>query len=113
MPQEEYARLLLDRDHSRHRRENQRAVGVRLEGLDREEILRTRATAIEQRRLSAGTSMDASDILDRLGRSEHHAVAICARKQPLRDDTLQRVTEPVAQLVGIALAQGEPRDSIA
>lgn len=67
MSQEEYARLLLDRNHSRHRWENQPAMGVRLEDLDREEILRTRATAIEQRRLSAGTSMDAADILDRLG----------------------------------------------
>jgi ATP-dependent DNA helicase RecG len=61
------SRLLLDRNHSRHRWENQPAVGVRLEDLDREEILRTRATAIEQRRLSAGTSMDVGDILDRLG----------------------------------------------
>ncbi|MCC6902533.1 MAG: hypothetical protein IT377_26410, partial [Polyangiaceae bacterium] len=46
---------------------NQPAEGVRIEDLDREEILRTRATAIEQRRLSAGTSMDVGDILDRLG----------------------------------------------
>lgn len=67
MSQEEYSRLLLDRNHTRHRWENQPAVGVRLEDLDREEILRTRATAIEQRRLSAGTSMDVGDILDRLG----------------------------------------------
>lgn len=67
MSQEEYGRLLLDRNHSRHRWENQPAVGVRLEDLDREEILRTRTTAIEQRRLSPGTSMDAADILDRLG----------------------------------------------
>lgn len=67
MLQEEYARLLLDRNHSRHRWENQPAVGVRLEDLDYEEILRTRATAIEQRRLLAGTSMDIGDILDRLG----------------------------------------------
>ena len=67
MSQEEYARLLLDRNHSRHRWENQPAVGVRLENLDHEEILRTRQTAIEHRRLSAGTSMDVGDILDRLG----------------------------------------------
>lgn len=67
MSQQEYARLLLDRNHTRHRWENQPAVGVRLEDLDREEILRTRAGAIEQRRLSAGTSMDVGDILDRLG----------------------------------------------
>ena len=67
MSQEEYARLLLNRNHSRYRWENQPAVGVRLEDLDREEILRTRQIAIEQRRLSAGTSMDVGDILDRLG----------------------------------------------
>lgn len=66
MPQEEYARLLLDRTHSRQRWENQIAFGVTLDDLDREEILRTRQTAIEQRRLSAGTSMDSGDILDRL-----------------------------------------------
>lgn len=67
MTQAEYSRLLLDRNHSRHRWENRPAVGVRLKDLDREEILRTRQTAIEQRRLSAGTSMDLGDILDRLG----------------------------------------------
>ncbi|MDX2053244.1 MAG: hypothetical protein SFV15_12675 [Polyangiaceae bacterium] len=67
MSQEEYGRPLLDRNHSRHRWENQPAVGVRLDDLDREEVLRTRQTAIEQRRLSAGTSMDVGDILDRLG----------------------------------------------
>lgn len=67
MSQDEYMRLLLDRNHARHRWENQPAEGVRLEDLDHEEILRTRASAIEHRRLSASTSMDASDILDRLG----------------------------------------------
>ena len=66
MPQEEYGRLLLDRNHSRHRWENQPAPGIGLEDLDHEEVLRTRQTAIEQRRLSAGTSMDVGDILDRL-----------------------------------------------
>lgn len=67
MPQAEYARLLLDRNHSRHRWENQPAVGVRLDDLDHEEIRRTRQTAIEHRRLSAGTTMDVVDILGRLG----------------------------------------------
>lgn len=67
MPQEQYGRLLLDRNHSRHRWENQPAVGIGIEDLDHEEILRTRQTAIEQRRLSAGTSMEVGDILDRLG----------------------------------------------
>jgi ATP-dependent DNA helicase RecG len=67
MSQDEYSRILLDRNHSRHRWENRPAVGIRLEDLDHEEILRTRQTAIAQRRLSAGTSMDIGDILDRLG----------------------------------------------
>ncbi|MBI2567947.1 MAG: putative DNA binding domain-containing protein [Candidatus Schekmanbacteria bacterium] len=67
MAQEEYGRPLLDRNHSRHRWENQLAVGLGLDDLDHEEILRTRQTAIDQRRLSAGTSMDVGDILDRLG----------------------------------------------
>jgi ATP-dependent DNA helicase RecG len=67
LSQGEYTRLLLDRNHARHRWENQPAEGVRLEALDHEEILRTRASAIAHRRLSAGTSMDVGDILDRLG----------------------------------------------
>lgn len=67
MSQDEYMRLLLDRSHARHRWENQIAEGVRLDDLDHEEILRTRASAIEHRRLSAGTSTVAADILDRLG----------------------------------------------
>lgn len=67
MSQDEYMRLLLDRNHARHRWENQHATGLRLEDLDHEEILRTRASAIEHRRLSPSTSMDVSDILDRLG----------------------------------------------
>lgn len=67
MAQDEYARLPLDRNHSRHRWENQPAVGIRLEDLDPEEIFRTRQAAIEHRRLSAGTTMEVGDILDRLG----------------------------------------------
>jgi ATP-dependent DNA helicase RecG len=67
MAQEEYGRLLLDRNHSRHRWENRPAVGVHLEDLDHEEILRTRQAAIERRRISASTSMSVGDILDRLG----------------------------------------------
>ncbi|MFO1077125.1 MAG: ATP-binding protein [Planctomycetota bacterium] len=67
LPQTEYERLLLDRNHSRHRWENQPAVGVGLADLDHEEILRTRETAVAQRRLSAGTPLDVGDILDRLG----------------------------------------------
>jgi len=67
MSQETYERLLLERAHARRRWENQPAVGVRLKDLDREEILRTREAAIQQRRISAGTSRNTGDILDRLG----------------------------------------------
>jgi len=67
MSQERYESLLLERAHARRRWENQPATEQTLEGLDREEILLTRETAIRQRRISAGTGMDAGDILDRLG----------------------------------------------
>mgnify|MGYP000989396307 CR=1 FL=1 len=67
MPQERYESLLLDRMHAQRRWENQPAVGVRIEDLDAEEILRTREDAVRHRRISAGTSMDVGDILDRLG----------------------------------------------
>ena len=67
MPQERYEALLLDRAHARRRWENQPAVDVTLDDLDHEEILRTREAAIQQRRISAGTSTDVGDILDRLG----------------------------------------------
>lgn len=67
MPQERYEQMLLDRAHARRRWENQPAVDVGLEDLDHEEILRTREAAIQQRRISASTSTDVGDILDRLG----------------------------------------------
>jgi len=67
MPQDRYEAMLLERAHARRRWENQSAVDVRLKGLDHEEILRTREAAIQQRRISAGTSTDVGDILDRLG----------------------------------------------
>jgi len=67
MPQGHYEAMLLDRAHARRRWENQPAVDVGMEDLDHEEILRTRDAAVRQRRISAGTSMDVADILDRLG----------------------------------------------
>lgn len=67
IPQERYEAMLLERAHARRRWENQPAVDVRLEDLDHEEILRTREAAIQKRRISAGTSTDVGDILDRLG----------------------------------------------
>jgi ATP-dependent DNA helicase RecG len=67
MSQARYEALLLKRGHAKSRWENQPAEDVRLKDLDREEILLTRAAAIEQRRITAATSMDVGDILDRLG----------------------------------------------
>lgn len=67
MSQERYESLLLNRAHARRRWENQPAVDVELLDLDKEEILRTREAAIRQRRISAETSTDIGDILDRLG----------------------------------------------
>ncbi|MFH1465060.1 MAG: RNA-binding domain-containing protein [Pseudomonadota bacterium] len=67
MPRDRYEALLLERSHARRRWENMPAVGVRLDDLDHEEILRTRDAAIRQRRISPGTSTDIGDILDRLG----------------------------------------------
>lgn len=67
MPQERYEALLLERAHARRRWENQPAVDVSTEDLDHEEILRTREAAIQKRRISAGTSTNIGDILDRLG----------------------------------------------
>jgi len=54
-------------------------VDVTLDDLDKEEILRTRQAAIEQRRLSAGTSMDVGDILDRLGLRVHGQITQAAQ----------------------------------
>lgn len=67
MSQNRYEALLFQRSHAQRRWENQPAEGVRLKDLDREEILRTREAAIEQRRISAETSRNIGDILDRLG----------------------------------------------
>lgn len=66
MPQAIYERLLLDRGRSKMRWENQPADGVTLKDLDRGEILRTRELAIQQNRISPGTSRDIGEILDRL-----------------------------------------------
>jgi ATP-dependent DNA helicase RecG len=79
MPQDRYESLLLERAHARRRWENQPAVGVRLEDLDHEEILQTREAAIRHRRISAGTSTDPGDILDRLGLRRDGAITQAAQ----------------------------------
>ena len=63
MGQARYEELLLERAHARRRWENLPAVGVSLDGLDHEEILRTREDAIRNRRIPAATPADAGEIL--------------------------------------------------
>jgi ATP-dependent DNA helicase RecG len=81
MTQARYEALLLHRAHARRRWENQPAVGVRLADLDREEVLRTREVAIQQRRISAGTGVAIGDILDRQGLRREGVITQAA--QPL------------------------------
>lgn len=64
LPQELYERLLLERAYVAQRWENQLAVGVRLEDLDREEILRTRELAVLQNRIPAGMSPSRSSTIE-------------------------------------------------
>ena len=66
MSQHRYESLLLERAHARRRWENQPAVDVKLDDLDREEILRTRELAIQQHRISAGSPRGVGELLDRL-----------------------------------------------
>lgn len=79
MSQERYETLLLERAHARRRWENQSAVDICLEDLDAEEILQTREAAIQHRRISAGTSMDLGDILDRLGLRRNQVITQAAQ----------------------------------
>jgi ATP-dependent DNA helicase RecG len=67
MPQAKYERLLIERGHAKRRWENLPAEGLTLKDLDRKEILRTRELAIQRNRISADTSRDLGEILDRLG----------------------------------------------
>jgi ATP-dependent DNA helicase RecG len=67
MSQAKYEKRLLDRAHGRRRWENAPAEGLALKDLDRKEILRTRELAIQHNRISADTSRDIGEILDRLG----------------------------------------------
>lgn len=74
---------------SRLRWENHPAVGVRLEDLDREEILRTRQAAIEKRRLSAGKTAAVVALSTRPGAeaptaSSKRAARKASRTQPSR-----------------------------
>ena len=79
MPLSTYERLLLDHAFSKVTWESFPAKDVRLEELDREEILRTRELAIQQNRISPGTSRDIEDILDGLGVRKNGALTHAAQ----------------------------------
>ena len=64
MPQAEYQRRLLQRDHSRDRWENQPAVGYRVEDLDANEIRQTVTESVAVGRL-LGPWTDAADTLSK------------------------------------------------
>ena len=66
MAKNTYENLLSFQLHPSKRWENHPTVGAGLDDLDHEEILRVREEAIRQRSISAGTSLDVGDILDRL-----------------------------------------------
>jgi len=67
MPQERYRQLLFERTHSQSRWENVPAEGVKVDSLDRAEILRTVRAGAAVGRLPESTGDDPADILDRLG----------------------------------------------
>lgn len=85
MPLERFEALLLESAYTRHRWENRTAAGVDLDDLDHEEILRTRETAIQQNRISAGTGIDVGEILDRLGLREGSDITQAAQMLYGRD----------------------------
>jgi ATP-dependent DNA helicase RecG len=66
MPQTRYQELLLNRIHSQHRWENQRADGYRIQDLDEEEILRTARLGISSGRMPEASGAEPAEILDRL-----------------------------------------------
>lgn len=90
MPQERYESLLLERAHARRRWENQVAVGVRVEDLDGEEILRTVRLGVERGRMPEEAARGSPEAtLDRLklrtaGRVLNAAVALFSA-DPLPD----------------------------
>jgi ATP-dependent DNA helicase RecG len=71
MPQERYQSLLLERAHARSRWETDVALGMGVDDLDHEEILRTVRLGIEAGRLPESTGRDLGDILDRLQLRRH------------------------------------------
>ncbi len=79
MPQQRYEKLLLERGHAKRRWENLPTEDLTLKDLDRKEILRTRDLAIQQNRISPGTSRNAGVILDRLGLRRHGVLTQAAQ----------------------------------
>lgn len=67
MPQARYQEMLLNRMHTQHRWENQRAEGYRVQDLDEDEILRTARLGISSGRMPESSGERPAEILQRLG----------------------------------------------
>lgn len=67
MPQPRYERLLLEKMHAAHRWENQPAIGVTLEDLDRAEITRSVEEAIRRQRLEDPGTREPVELLTGMG----------------------------------------------
>jgi ATP-dependent DNA helicase RecG len=67
MPQQAYQRLLIERDHHRHRWETEIAEGYTHQDLNTEEILRTLKMGVAAGRIPDSQGEDIPSILDKLG----------------------------------------------
>ena len=67
MPQDQYERLLLERMHASHRWENRPTVGLEVQDLDRDEIIRTIDEAIRRGRMDDPGTRDPYALLLGLG----------------------------------------------
>ena len=95
MPQERYETMLLERAHARRRWENQPAVGVRLEDLDREEIFargRPRSSSGASRPARAWTSATSSTGSASASTGDH-----AGRSDALRHEVPARLPASAAQ----------------
>lgn len=79
MPQARYEKLFNARSRAHKGWENQPAEKVALKDLDRAEILRFRAAAIQQGRIPAGTSSNVGELLSRLGLRDGETITNAAQ----------------------------------
>jgi ATP-dependent DNA helicase RecG len=88
MPQAVYRARMLDQMHPSHRWETQRAEGMTLDDLDREEVIRTVESAIQRGRLSDPGTRDTRELLEGLQVLDGGVVTNAAAALFLRDDRI-------------------------